>query len=245
MAHINWTTDKICFGKGFNLPLKVMPKKCVIKTRKRWRSNLWVGEAVIVGVEEGLPRLFAGLQIILQFTNCTIELHEYLPPAPESQPHKRGGNSGLAQIYKRAGSRMCRKCGRAGEGKKQVKKSSKIWQWKHGMTNCHPKFVISILFHLSSKCIQLSKPLNARGVSSYQHMQQPCIGRCTLRDSWCGSHFGRRQTLSIPQKRRPRSCSPCCQCCNWPETFSDIWFPLRIKPNIKFSNFDIQMYTFM
>ena len=48
------------------------------------------------------------------------------------------------------------------EGKKQVKKSSKIWQWKHGMTNCHPKFVIYFLFHLSSKCIQFVKTFKCK-----------------------------------------------------------------------------------
>ena len=210
---------------------------------KRWRSNLWVGEAVIVGVEEGLPRLLAGLQIILQFANFTIELCEDLPPAPETQPHKRGGNSGLAQIYKRAGSRMCRKCGRAGGEKNKWRKAAKYSNGNMGwqIVNQNVWYLFCFIYH--PNVFSLSKPLNARGVSSYQHMQQPCIGRCTLRDSWCGSHFGRRQTLSIPQKRRPRRCSPCCQCCNWPETFSDIWFPLRIRPNIKFSNFDIQMYT--
>ena len=114
---------------------------------KRWRSNLWVGEAVIVGVEEGLPRLLAGLQIILQFANFTIELCEDLPPAPETQPHKRGGNSGLAQIYKRAGSRMCRKCGRAGVEKtseeKQQNTAMETWDDKLSPKICDIK-----LFHL-------------------------------------------------------------------------------------------------
>ena len=148
-----------------------MPKKCVIKTRKRWRSNLWVGEAVIVGVEEGLPRLFAGLQIILQFANFTIELCEDLPPAPETQPHKRGDNSGLAQIYKRAGSRMCHKCGRAGgKSTSEEKHQNGNMGWRIVTQNLWYQFV-SFIIQMYSVCQNLVQEV------FHQHMTH-CQDEC-------------------------------------------------------------------
>ena len=91
-------------------------------------------------------------------TNVTIELHEDLPPAPESQPHKRGGNSGLAQIYKRAGSRMCRKCGRAGVEKtseeKQQNTAMETWDDKLSTKMCDIYFV-SFIIQMYSVCQNL------------------------------------------------------------------------------------------
>ena len=89
--------------------------------------DLWVGEAIIVGVEQRLTRHLASVQIILQFANVTIELCQVLNTYLQLAPKKKMAVLVWPRFIKEQVVAIAKLAKELRENN-QVKRSSKLWE---------------------------------------------------------------------------------------------------------------------